>query len=135
MDEDESHNFYEPKMDRPISYVGVKFRGALNMRKFQRFLGGLIGEEESEIDILRILGVPHIAGDDRMFVPQCVHMLQPVMPLPALPLPVSPRPVWLRPRSLQPVLQQPVSLLPVLLQPVLLQPVLLQPVVPRPMLL
>ena len=121
MDEDESHNFYEPKADRPISNVGVKFRGALNARKFQRYLGGLIGKEECEID--------------RMFVLQCAHMLQPVMPLPALPLPVSPRPVLLRPRSLQPVLQQPVSLLPVLLQPVLLQPVLLQPVVPRPMLL
>merc|ERR1712176_214832 len=76
MDEDEFHTFYKPKMDRSISNVGVKFTGALNMRKFQSFLDELIGSEESAIDFLRIKGVLNIAGDNRMFVLQCVHMLK-----------------------------------------------------------
>jgi len=76
MDEDEFHSFYEPKMDRSISNVGVKFQGALNMHKLECFLEELIGTEESAIDFMRIKGVLNIAGDDRMFVLQCVHTLK-----------------------------------------------------------
>jgi len=76
MDEDEFQNFYKPKMDHSISNVGVKFQGALNMRLFQGFLDTLIGSEETATDFLRIKGVLNIAGDDRMFVLQCVHMLR-----------------------------------------------------------
>merc|ERR1719221_595993 len=46
------------------------------MRKFQFFMEELIGSEESAIDFLRVKGVLNIAGDDRMFVLQCVHMLK-----------------------------------------------------------
>merc|ERR1712048_36510 len=76
MDEEEFNSFYKPKMDRSISNVGVKFQGALNMFKLQRFLDGLIGEEDGAKDFLRIKGVLHIQGSDDMFVLQCVHMLR-----------------------------------------------------------
>jgi len=76
MDEEEFITFYEPKMDRSISNVGVKFEGAINMFKFQMLLDALIGEEDSAKDFLRIKGVLNIQGDPRMFVLQCVHMLR-----------------------------------------------------------
>lgn len=76
MDEEEFVSFYKPKMDRSISNVGVKFEGAISMFKLQRFLDTLVGEEESATDFLRVKGVFDIAGDDRMFVLQCVHMLK-----------------------------------------------------------
>jgi G3E family GTPase len=76
MDEDEFHSFYKPKMDRSISNVGVKFEGALNMYKLQKLLDGLIGEEASAKDFLRIKGVLEIKGHHSMFVLQCVHMLR-----------------------------------------------------------
>jgi len=76
MDEDEFVAFYEPKMDRSISNVGVKFEGGINMFKFQQFMDTLIGEEEGAQDFLRIKGVLKIQGDPRMFVLQCVHMLK-----------------------------------------------------------
>jgi len=76
MDEEEFVTFYEPKMDRSISNVGVKFEGAINMFKFQILLDGLISEEESAQDFLRIKGVLNVQGDPRMFVLQCVHMLR-----------------------------------------------------------
>mmetsp|Transcript_56798 Transcript_56798/g.144500 ORF Transcript_56798/g.144500 Transcript_56798/m.144500 type:complete len:163 (+) Transcript_56798:3-491(+) len=63
-------------MDRSISNVGVKFEGAINLFKFQWFMEELIGEEAGATDFLRIKGVLNVAGDDRMFVLQCVHMLR-----------------------------------------------------------
>jgi len=47
MDEEEFNTFYKPKMDKSISNVGVKFEGAINMHKFQKFLDTLIGHEAS----------------------------------------------------------------------------------------
>lgn len=46
------------------------------MRKLQDFLTELIGSEDSAVDFLRIKGVLNIAGNDNMFVLQCVHMLR-----------------------------------------------------------
>lgn len=76
MDEEEFRAFYKPKMDKSISNVGVQFEGGLSMFKFQQFLSSLIGEEEVAKDFLRIKGVLHIQGSDKMFVLQCVHMLR-----------------------------------------------------------
>merc|ERR1719329_218719 len=76
MDEDRFHSRYKPKMDSSISNVGVQFEGALNMCKFQRFLEGLISDEEVAKDFLRIKGVLSIKGSGRRFVLQCVHMFQ-----------------------------------------------------------
>merc|ERR1719464_1826999 len=63
-------------MDSSISNVGVKFEGALNMFKLQQLLEELIGDEDSAKKFLRIKGVFSIQGDNRMFVLQCVHMVQ-----------------------------------------------------------
>jgi len=76
MDEEEFHSFYKPKMDRSISNVGVKFQGAINLFAFMQFLEGLIGDEDGARTFLRIKGVLNIAGEDRMFVLQCVHMIK-----------------------------------------------------------
>jgi hypothetical protein len=76
MDEEEFAQFYKPKMDRSITNVGVRCTGAINMFMLQRFLDRYLGEEESATDFLRVKGVLHIKGDDRMFVLQCVHMLR-----------------------------------------------------------
>jgi len=76
MDEEEFNSFYKPKMDRSITNVGVKFQGSIIMSKFQQLLNGLIGDEESAQDFLRIKGVLSIQGSDEMFVLQCVHMLR-----------------------------------------------------------
>merc|ERR1740138_1850849 len=76
MDEEEFRSFYQPKMDRSISNVGVKFQGSVNMMKFQLFLDQLIGDDDSAQDYLRIKGVLSIGGSDEMFVLQCVHMIQ-----------------------------------------------------------
>jgi G3E family GTPase len=76
MDEEEFHKFYKPKMDKSISNVGVKFEGAIDMYKFTRFLDGLIGDEESAQDFMRIKGVISIQGSDEIFVLQCVHFIR-----------------------------------------------------------
>mmetsp|Transcript_64341 Transcript_64341/g.194138 ORF Transcript_64341/g.194138 Transcript_64341/m.194138 type:complete len:147 (+) Transcript_64341:2-442(+) len=46
------------------------------MFKFQEFLEGLIGEEDSAKDFMRIKGVLEVKGEDRMLVLQCIHMLK-----------------------------------------------------------
>merc|ERR1712048_1098690 len=76
MDEEEFNTFYKPRMDNSISNVGVTFEGAMNMFKFKEFLHGLVGEEASAQDFLRIKGVLNIQGNPNMFVLQCVHMLR-----------------------------------------------------------
>jgi len=76
MDEDEFRSFYQPKMDRSISNVGVKFQGSVNMCKIQHFINNLIGDEDSAQDFLRIKGVLSIAGSADVFVLQCVGMVR-----------------------------------------------------------
>merc|ERR1719453_983747 len=63
-------------MDRSISNVGLKFEGAIDMKKFQMFLSTLVGDPETASEFLRIKGVLNIQGSDNMFVLQCVHMLK-----------------------------------------------------------
>jgi len=76
MDEEEFSKFYEPKMDQTISNVGVRCPGAINMFALQFFIGQYLDEEETANDFLRVKGVFNIAGADRMYVMQCVHMLR-----------------------------------------------------------
>lgn len=76
MDEEEFKRFYQPKMDRSVSNVGVRFQGAIAMSKLQSFLNTLFGDEENAMDFMRIKGVLEIAGHRHMFVLQCVHMLR-----------------------------------------------------------
>merc|ERR1719310_567307 len=76
MDEEEFNQFYESKMDRSISNVGVRCKGALSMFAFQRFLNKYLGEEEDAKDFLRVKGVLNIQGSDEQYVLQCVHMLR-----------------------------------------------------------
>lgn len=75
IDEEEFTMFYEPKMDRTISNVGVRCQGALDMQALQDFIWTYLDNEDTAKDFLRVKGVMHIAGEDRMYVMQCVHML------------------------------------------------------------
>jgi len=76
MDEEEFNHFYKPKMDRSVSNVGVRCKGALNMFLLQELLERYLGTEDQAQDFLRVKGVLNIAGSDRKFVLQCVHMLR-----------------------------------------------------------
>jgi len=76
MTEEEFNQFYQSKMDRSISNVGVRCKGALSMFAFQRFLNKYLGEEEDAKDFLRVKGVLNIQGSHEQFVLQCVHMLR-----------------------------------------------------------
>jgi len=76
MDEEEFNTFYQPKMDQTISNVGVRCSGSVNMFALQRFIGEYLDDEESAKDFLRVKGVFNIAGKDKVFVMQCVHMLR-----------------------------------------------------------
>lgn len=75
MEEDEFVTFYKPQMDSTISNVGVRFQGALDMQALQDFIWKYLDDEITAVDFLRIKGVMHIVGEDRMYVMQCVHML------------------------------------------------------------
>ncbi|CAE7523987.1 CBWD2 [Symbiodinium microadriaticum] len=76
MDESEFRQFYKPKMDRSVSNVGIRCEGAVQMFAIQRFLDQYLGQEETAKDFLRVKAVLNIAGSDRKFVLQCVHMLR-----------------------------------------------------------
>eukprot|EP00931_Biecheleriopsis_adriatica_P040116 TRINITY_DN22954_c0_g1_i3.p1 TRINITY_DN22954_c0_g1~~TRINITY_DN22954_c0_g1_i3.p1 ORF type:complete len:526 (+),score=76.16 TRINITY_DN22954_c0_g1_i3:107-1684(+) len=76
MDEDEFNSFYQPKMDRSVSNVGVRCQGALNMGAFQCFLNKYLGDEALASDFLRTKAVLNIAGMNERFVVQCVHMVR-----------------------------------------------------------
>lgn len=76
MDEEEFNTFYEPKMDRTISNVGIRCSGALNMFALQLFIGEYLEDEEIAKDFLRVKGVFNIAGTSNMYVMQCVHMIR-----------------------------------------------------------
>jgi G3E family GTPase len=76
MDEEEFNKFYEPKMDTTISNVGVKSQGPINLHALQRFLDKYLDLEETAKDFLRVKGFFEIAGNDKVFVMQCVHMLR-----------------------------------------------------------
>jgi G3E family GTPase len=76
MDEEEFNKFYEPKMDNTISNVGVKSQGPINLFALQMFLDKYLDEEETAKDFLRVKGFFDIAGNDRVFVMQCVHMMR-----------------------------------------------------------
>jgi len=47
MDEDEFRQFYQPKMDRSVSNVGVQCEGAVVMFAFQQFLDEYLDQEET----------------------------------------------------------------------------------------
>lgn len=76
MDEHEFRQFYQPKMDKSVSNVGVRCEGQVMMFAFQRFLDRYLDTEETATDFLRVKAVLNIAGSDRKFVLQCVHMLR-----------------------------------------------------------
>mmetsp|Transcript_1464 Transcript_1464/g.3451 ORF Transcript_1464/g.3451 Transcript_1464/m.3451 type:complete len:429 (-) Transcript_1464:195-1481(-) len=76
MDESEFRQFYKPKMDRSVSNVGIRCEGAVQMFAIQRFLDQYLGQEETAQDFLRVKAVLNIAGSDKKFVLQCVHMLR-----------------------------------------------------------
>eukprot|EP00418_Pyrodinium_bahamense_P082686 CAMPEP_0179075934 /NCGR_PEP_ID=MMETSP0796-20121207/33843_1 /TAXON_ID=73915 /ORGANISM="Pyrodinium bahamense, Strain pbaha01" /LENGTH=410 /DNA_ID=CAMNT_0020773175 /DNA_START=67 /DNA_END=1299 /DNA_ORIENTATION=+ len=76
MDEEEFNSFYQPKMDRSVSNVGVRCTGAVSMYAFQDFLESWLGNDETAKDFLRVKGVLNIAGSDAKFVLQCVQMLK-----------------------------------------------------------
>eukprot|EP00746_Dinoflagellata_sp_MGD_P000324 gnl/MRDRNA2_/MRDRNA2_100580_c0_seq1.p1 gnl/MRDRNA2_/MRDRNA2_100580_c0~~gnl/MRDRNA2_/MRDRNA2_100580_c0_seq1.p1 ORF type:complete len:429 (-),score=91.51 gnl/MRDRNA2_/MRDRNA2_100580_c0_seq1:59-1345(-) len=73
MTEEEFKCFYRSKMDRSISNVSVRCKGALSMPAFQQFLDNYLGVEERKKDFLRVKGVLHIEGNDNQFVIQCVR--------------------------------------------------------------
>eukprot|EP00931_Biecheleriopsis_adriatica_P040114 TRINITY_DN22954_c0_g1_i1.p1 TRINITY_DN22954_c0_g1~~TRINITY_DN22954_c0_g1_i1.p1 ORF type:complete len:283 (+),score=40.64 TRINITY_DN22954_c0_g1_i1:93-941(+) len=73
---DEFNSFYQPKMDRSVSNVGVRCQGALNMGAFQCFLNKYLGDEALASDFLRTKAVLNIAGMNERFVVQCVHMVR-----------------------------------------------------------
>jgi len=75
MEEEEFVKFYEPKMDRSISNVGVRCQGALDMQALQEFIWKYLDDESTAVDFLRVKGVLDIAGEDKMYVMQGVHML------------------------------------------------------------
>lgn len=76
MDEDEFRQFYQPKMDRSVSNVGVQCEGSVAMFAFQQFLDEYLDNEETAKDFLRVKAVLNVAGSDQKFVLQCVHMLR-----------------------------------------------------------
>ena len=76
MDEEEFARFYEPKMDRAVSNVGIRCPGAANLFAFQALLDKYLGQEETAKDFLRVKGVLEIAGSSSKYVVQCVHMLR-----------------------------------------------------------
>lgn len=76
MDESEFRQFYTPKMDKSVSNVGVRCEGKVMMFAFQQFLDRYLDQEETAKDFLRVKAVLNIAGSDRKFVLQCVHMLR-----------------------------------------------------------
>ncbi|CAE7263454.1 CBWD5 [Symbiodinium sp. CCMP2592] len=76
MDEEDFTKFYQPKMDRSVSNVGVRCSGAVNLFAFQAFLDKYLGEEDTAKDFLRIKGVLEIAGSDSKYIVQCVHMVR-----------------------------------------------------------
>mmetsp|Transcript_150491 Transcript_150491/g.288336 ORF Transcript_150491/g.288336 Transcript_150491/m.288336 type:complete len:408 (+) Transcript_150491:68-1291(+) len=76
MEEEEFNKFYKPKMDRTISNVGVRCQGAMDMQALQDFISIYLDDESTAMDFLRVKGVFDIAGEDRMYVMQCVHMLR-----------------------------------------------------------
>jgi len=76
MDEDEFKQFYEPKMDSSISNVGVCCEGIINMVALQTFISKYLDDLVVANDFLRIKGFFNIAGSDKVFVIQCVHMVR-----------------------------------------------------------
>ena len=74
MDKDEFTMFYKPRMDLTISSVGASCSGAMNMTALRDFVAKYLANEETAKDFLRIKGVFNIAGQDTVFVMQCVHM-------------------------------------------------------------
>ena len=76
MDETEFMQLYRPKMDKSVSNVGVKCEGQVMMIAFQQFLDKYLETEETAKDFLRVKAVLNVAGSDRKFVLQCVHMLR-----------------------------------------------------------
>lgn len=76
MEEEEFQKFYKPAMDRTISNVGVRCHGALDMQELQDLICRYLDDESLAVDFLRVKGVFNIAGEDRMYVMQCVHMLR-----------------------------------------------------------
>jgi G3E family GTPase len=59
--------------DEEITSVGITFEGALSEEKLNKWLGPLLAKNGQ--DILRTKGILNIAGDNRRFVFQAVHML------------------------------------------------------------
>jgi len=76
LDEEEFTTFYAPKMDNTISNVGIRCSGAVNMFALQMFIGKYLKDSETANDFMRIKGVFNVAGSDKVFIMQCVHMLR-----------------------------------------------------------
>lgn len=78
MDEDEFKLFYKPQMDASVSNVGIRCDKPVNVFAVERFLDNYLGAEELAKDFLRVKAVLNVAGSDRKFVIQAVHMTQTV---------------------------------------------------------
>mmetsp|Transcript_122954 Transcript_122954/g.244629 ORF Transcript_122954/g.244629 Transcript_122954/m.244629 type:complete len:461 (-) Transcript_122954:8-1390(-) len=76
MNEDEFKTFYQPKMDRSISNVGIRCEGAVNLFAFQLLLDKYLDDEDSAKDFIRVKGLLEIAGSAKKYVVQCVHMVR-----------------------------------------------------------
>lgn len=76
MDESEFNQFYEPKMDRSVSNVGIRCTGSINKFALDMFLNKYLGTEETAKDFLRVKAVLDVAGSDRKYVLQSIHMMQ-----------------------------------------------------------
>ena len=63
-------------MDKSISNVGVRCEGMIGMDLFQRFMDDLLATDEDAMDFLRVKAVLNVAGSDKKFVLQAIHMLR-----------------------------------------------------------
>merc|ERR1719330_609297 len=72
-DEVEIRSVYRPKMDWPISNVGILWPGAVNIFLFRRKLDAFIGCEEGAADFMRVKAVLNVKGSEKKFVLQGVH--------------------------------------------------------------
>mmetsp|Transcript_12516 Transcript_12516/g.37584 ORF Transcript_12516/g.37584 Transcript_12516/m.37584 type:complete len:425 (-) Transcript_12516:30-1304(-) len=75
-EDDFASGWMKPRMDKSISNVGVRCEGMIGMDLFQRFMDDLLATDEDAMDFLRVKAVLNVAGSDKKFVLQAIHMLR-----------------------------------------------------------
>merc|ERR1719350_2595753 len=65
----------EHKHDDSVTSVAFKFNGELNVNKLQMWLRKLIGDVDNAANLFRYKGVLAVAGMQKKFIFQGVHML------------------------------------------------------------